>query len=171
MAIDENLRKSEAILEELNRRRQKEIVDVEEQKVKLVIFSLLNDYFAFHGEDIKEILTYHNVYPVPGAPAYIIGIINNRGDIESVISLNRLLGFPDSGKSPKSRIAIASRGAVRSGILVDCIEDVIDVPIKSIKPPLSTLDGQKKDFVSGETIYKGKNVTIFNIGSIFGNMK
>lgn len=166
---DEN--KSDLILNELKRRRAGEkIVEVEEETVKVVIFTLLGEYYAFYGEDVKEILHHSNIYYVPGSPDIILGIINIRGDIESVININRFLGLPESARSAKSRIAVASRGGMRSGILVDSVEDVQDVPVSSIKPAISTLSGAVADFVSGEMMRLEKNVTLLDIGKIFAKI-
>ena len=163
--------KSALILEELKRRRQGKVVDVEEEKVKLVVFSLFDDCFAFYGSEIKEILPLQNIYYVPGAPDFIMGVINNRGDVESVINTNKFLGFPDPETSPQSRIAIAEGAGIRSGILVDSIMDVIDVPKSSIRPPISTIEEGKREFVTGEMAYGNKNVTVLSVGKIFEKLK
>ena len=164
--------KSDRILEQLRKRSVREkVLDVEEEKVKLVIFSLGDDYYAFNGSEVKEILLPPgDISYVPGAPDFVLGVINVRGDIESVIAINTFLSMPESKKTSRSRIAIAVKGGVRSGILVDSIEDVLDVPVSGIKPPLSTLDAFKKECVTGEMIFKGKIVTILDTGKIFGKL-
>lgn len=167
MGVEKN--KIELIREELWKRKSGEkIVEVEEERIKIVIFSLMDDYYAFYGSDIKEILpALTKIFYVPGSPDYIMGIINVRGDIESVININKFLGLSDFKNTPKNRIAIAEKNGLRSGIFVDSIEDVLDVPISSIMPPLSTLNRTIKEFVAGETIYKNQNVTVLDIGRIF----
>ena len=163
--------KSTLILDELRRRETKDkIVDVEENTIKVVIFSLLEETYAFRGPEVKEILPLLPVYYVPGSPDFIPGVINIRGDIESVININRFLGLPDSVTSPKSRIAIVDIGGVRSGIIVDSVEDVIDIPESFVKPPLSTLNKAVREYVSGELMYQDRNVTLLDMGKIFGSL-
>ena len=163
--------KSDLILEEIMRRKEKErIVDVEEKQVKVVIFSLHGDFYAFYGEYIKEILPLMTIYYVPGSPDFIPGVINVRGEIDSVININRFLGLPDSANSQSSRIALAVTDGIRSGILVDSIEEVLDIPASSVKPPLDTLSKSIKEFVAGEFTHKNKLVTILDIGQIFGKI-
>lgn len=163
--------KSDLILEEIMRRKEKErIVEVEEKKVKVVIFSLHRDFYAFYGEYIKEILPLMTIYYVPGSPDFIPGVINVRGEIESVIKINRFLGLPDSANSPSSRIVLAVTDGIRSGILVDSVEEVFDIPASSIKPPLDTLSKSIKECVAGEFTQKDKLVTILDIGQIFGKI-
>lgn len=155
-------------MEELRRQKGKEaLVDVEAEHMKIVIVTLGSGLYAFPGADIKEILPSLDISPVPGAPGFIPGIINNRGDIESVISLNKFLGLSDRARTAASRIVMASKAGVRSGILVDAVLDVVDVPLNMIRPPLSTLDHAIKELVAGEMIYGGRTVVMLDIGRLF----
>ncbi len=168
MSDQANQGKSRAILEEIKKNRdQGPIVNVDEEEIKLVIFTLHGDYFAFYGADIKEILPLGKINYVPGSPDYILGITNVRGDVESVIDINGFLEFPARSETKQDRIIIASKKGVRSGILVNSVEDVLDIFQSSIKPPLSTLNENIKPFVVGETLYKNQNVTLLDIGRIF----
>ncbi len=159
-------RRNDLILEEL-RKRKETIVDVEAEYVKLVIFALCDGLYAFPGADVKEILPLMEIFPVPGAPDFIPGVINNRGDIESVINLNKFLGLPDSDRTAASRIAMASNAGMRSGILVDAVIDVVDLPLNSINPPLSTLDYAIKELVTGEITYNNRTVVMLDVGRLF----
>ncbi|MHB8880563.1 MAG: chemotaxis protein CheW [Thermodesulfovibrionales bacterium] len=164
-------RKSDLIIEELRKRKKKEApVNVEAESLKVVIFLLGDGLYGFPGADVKEILPYTDMSPVPGAPDFIPGVINNRGDIESVISLSRYLGLPDSNRTAASRIAMASKSGVRSGVLVDAVLDVADVPLAAIKPPLSTLDQAIKELVTGEMMHNGRTVVMLDIGRLFDKL-
>lgn len=160
--------KSDRILDEAKKRQaQEETVQVEEKKVKLVVFTLLDNYFAFYGQDAREILPVLKVYFVPGSPDYILGIINVRGDIQSVLDIKNFMQLPASESRDENRIIIAEQKDVRSGILVDSVEDVLDVPESSIKGTIGTLDDSVGYYVVGETTYKGHNVTLLNVGKLF----
>jgi purine-binding chemotaxis protein CheW len=94
---------SETTLDQvLTQRREsrQEIVNVDEPTVKLVIFALGEKYFAFHGERIREILAQADVFFVPGSPASLEGVINVRGDIESVIRPHEMLHLPENNMRP-----------------------------------------------------------------------
>lgn len=173
MTKDTEKRKSDRILEKIRNRKEKnKSTEAEEEKNELVIFRLAEDYYAFFGSDINEILPYESVTFVPGCPEYITGIINVRGDIESVLDLHRLMGLSPAEPTKQSRIIIGSKGEIRSGILVDSVEDVISVSMSSVKRPIATLDKRIKDFsIGGETIYEEKYVSILDIEKIFEKMQ
>ena len=161
-------RKSDQVLEEIRKRKEREgIVDVEEKKIKVVIFSLQGDFYAFYGEYIKEILPFMTIYPVPGSADFIPGVINNRGEIESVININKFLGLAAAAPALSGRIALADAIGVRSGILVDTIEEVLDIPLTAVQPALDTLSPAIKEFVAGQFEHQEQYVTILDIGKIF----
>lgn len=155
--------KSDQILDELKRRqRTKDVVDVEEERVKLVIFSCGGHRYAFYGNDIREILPSYEISWVPCLPEYLPGLINVRGDIESVIDIRHFLG-EELNHQGKHLIAMAVKGTFHSGIMIDSIEDVVDIPVNSIHAPLTTLSGAARDLVAGELEYAGAMVTLLDI--------
>ncbi|OGU06531.1 MAG: hypothetical protein A2075_08265 [Geobacteraceae bacterium GWC2_58_44] len=158
--------KSELILNELKlRQRTKELVDVEEERVKVIIFTCAAKRYAFYGGDVREFLPACEISWVPGLPDYLPGLINVRGDIESVIDIRPFLG-EEKCDGFKGLIAMAVRGDFRSGVMIDSIEDVVDVPQSAIKPPLSTLNGAARDLVLGELEYGRGLVTLLDIGKL-----
>ncbi len=164
-------KKSQEILEIVEaKQNETAIADVNVVSIKLVIFTLQNGYYAFGRESIKEILPTGKINAVPGVPDYILGVINVRGDIESVIDINGFLGLPEQGAGSSKNIIIAEGAGVRSGVLVNTVEDVMDFPEDSIQPPLTSLNDKIKQFVIGETEYKGKSVTVLNAKEIFKNI-
>ena len=164
-------KKSQEILEIIEtKQNETALADVDMVSVKLVIFTLPNGYYAFEGESVKEILPAGKINEVPGVPDFILGVINVRGDIESVIDINGFLGLPEQEKSSSKNIIIAEGAGVKSGILVNSVEDVMDFPEDSIQPPLASLNDKIKQFVIGETEYKDLSVTILNTKKIFKNI-
>lgn len=158
--------KSELILEELKKRqRTKEVVDVEEERVKVVIFLCGANLYAFYGCHIREILPSCEISWVPSLPDYIPGLINVRGDIESVIDLRHFLG-EEKSSTGLSRIAMALHGDFRSGIMIETVEDVVDIPLSSIHPPLATLHGAARDLVIGEIAYGGNTISLLDVGKL-----
>ena len=168
------------ILDELQQKQLKLISDaslhrqadsLEEAKIKimeLVVFKLSGDYYAFESVNVKEILPYSYTTPIPGCPETIKGVLNVRGDIESVLNLHRLLGLDECEPTSQSRIILAHSETIRSGIFVDSVEDVIRIDKELIKPPISTLTPTIKSFAAGgETFYHGNYVILLEIKKLF----
>jgi purine-binding chemotaxis protein CheW len=160
--------KSERILSEIKLLREREKVrDVDEPVEKIVIFSLSGGFYALPGRDVLEILPADEIYPVPGTPPCIPGLIKVRGDIESVLDLRSVLGLP-AGGDRDGLVLLASSGSIRSGVLIDTVEDVADVARSAILPAPSTLGGDVREFVAGRLDFGGRNVVLLDLDKIFG---
>jgi purine-binding chemotaxis protein CheW len=170
MPAEREIHKSDRILSEIRLLREREkIKDVDEPLEKIVIFSLSGDLYGFPGGEVLEILPVEEISPIPGMPSCIPGLITVRGDIESVLDLRSVLGLP-AGEERESLILMASSGSIRSGVLIDTVEDVADVPRSSILPPPSTLGGDVRDYVSGQLEHGGRNVAMLDLTKIFARV-
>lgn len=149
------------------RAAQQDIVNVDEPQVQLVVFVLGKAWFAFHGERIREILSFTEVFFVPGGPPSLEGVINVRGDIESVIRLHELLGLADSGVDQASSILMGRGFGMHSGIRVDRIIDVVDVGQRSIQTPPGTLAEPLRDYVLGVLRLREQPVTVLDLDALF----
>lgn len=163
---------SAATLDEiLSQRRaaRNDVVDVDEPTVKLVVFALGQDWFAFAGEQIREILAQAAVFFVPGCPPSLEGVINVRGDIQSVIRLHDLLHLPAGGSGPQGAILLAHTPHISSGIRVDQVIDVIDLPQSRLQPPPATLSSDWRALVTGVTQIQERPVSVLNLEQLLSD--
>lgn len=141
--------------------------DIDEPQVKLVVFTLGEQWFAFHGTDIREVLADSEVYFLPGCPPSMEGVINVRGDIESVIRLRTVLGLPDVDTPATSRILLAKTATMHSGLRVDRVEDVLDVAQSDVQPPPHTLPEHLRSRVLGIVMYRSHAVHVLDLAALF----
>lgn len=147
----------------------RETINVDQPAVKLVIFALGDAYFAFLGERIHEILAQADVFFVPGCPPSLEGVINVRGDIESVIRPHEILHLPATGTECTSSILLGSGGGIRSGIRVDRVVDVVDVPQSTIQPAPATLPEHLRTLVLGMLRFQEQTVAVLDLDKMFAD--
>lgn len=147
----------------------KDIIDVDEPVVKLVMFSLGERDFAFLGESVREVLPGNEpVYFVPGMPLAVEGVMNVRGDIESVIGLHTLLQLKNQGDQTRhSAILLAKGKTMHSGLRVDCLLDVVDIPESQIQPPPESLPEHLNQFVTGLLQFKQRAIAVLDLDKVF----
>lgn len=151
--------------------QQQDIVDVDEPVIKLVIFSLGEQYFALAGESVREVLPgTETVFFVPGMPASVEGVINVRGDIESVVQLYTLLQLPNTLEKNSlhlTTILLARSKQMHSGLRVDRLLDVVDIAQSQVQPPPEALPDYLKPYVSGLLQFNGLAVAVLEIDALF----
>ena len=93
----------EARLKDVNRilkDRAKELSEAPEQEVitedciEVVEFVLAYEKYAVESNFIDEVYPMKDFTPVPGTPDFVLGIINLRGKIMSVIDIRKFFDLP-----------------------------------------------------------------------------
>lgn len=148
---------------------RREWIELDEPMIKVVIVALADQHFAFPGEGIREILARARVFFVPGCPPSMEGVVNVRGDIETVIRLQTLLRLPESEPGPASAILIARGNGVVSGLRVDRVLDVLDVPRSSILPVPATFPTRWSTLALGVIHREEQPVTLLNLDALLGD--
>lgn len=155
----------------LSQRREarQDIVNVDEPTVKLVIFALADQHFAFYGERIREILAQADVFFVPGSPASLEGVINVRGDIESVFRPNEMLHLPENPSATTGAILLGRGNGMSSGIRVDRVVDVVDLPQSRILAAPATLPEHLRVLVLGVLQFQNQPVAVLDLDKMFAD--
>lgn len=156
--------KSDTILSQIsNLSLAEKIVEIDEERISLLIFQLGDYLFAFRGSQAREILPFIEVTWIPGATSLIPGVINVRGDVTAVIDLKEILGIHETERGKTDGFFIMVwEGDGRNGILVDNIVDVVELPISENGQLLPTLDERFKRFAVSQFEYDHKMVIVFD---------
>jgi purine-binding chemotaxis protein CheW len=163
------------------RRREKQVVDVELEKTLLVVFRLQSQpqdpgapqpalgygFYGLPASAVESIVPVEEITYVPGTPSWILGVVNVRGDIESVLDLKAVLGLGQAEITSESRLLIAEDGDLRSSLLVDQMVDIVEVSPSVINPPPPPQEGGKGIYIAGEMEYADAVLVLLNLSEIF----
>lgn len=114
------------------------------------IFYLEPEWYSVDTEMLEEVITVGPIAYVPYTPGFVHGLINLRGNVVVVVDIREFFGLEGIKLKKESRIMIVKVGKKTTGILVDYVSDVIDIPLKDIQPPLATIKGPRAEFIKGE---------------------
>ena len=96
----------------------------EDPILQWVTFRLDNESYGINVMQVQEVLRYTEIAPVPGAPSYVLGIINLRGNVVTVIDTRQRFGLDPVEVSDNTRIVIIEADKQVVGILVDSVAEV-----------------------------------------------
>lgn len=129
--------------------RQETLEALPEHVIKHVSFILNDEIYAINAARVNEVLRYTDITPVPGAPGFILGIINLRGNVVTVIDARTVFGLSREEVTPQSRIIVVEIEDFVLGVLVDRVAAVVDLNQHEIEVPPSTGQEASARFIQG----------------------
>ena len=117
--------------------------------LQVVAFGLKNEEFAIDIQQLREVLKYVNITPLPQSAEFIEGVINLRGDVIPVVDLRKRFGISEGSVDTKTRIIIVEISGSLLGLVVDQVSEVLHFPADQIQDPPKGMLGSKSGFIEG----------------------
>ncbi|EWH09460.1 chemotaxis protein CheW [Catenovulum agarivorans DS-2] len=114
-----------------------------------VTFKLDDETYGINVMQVQEVLRYSEIAPVPGAPDYVLGIINLRGNVVTVIDTRSRFGLNPSEVTDNSRIVIIEAEKQVIGILVDSVAEVVYLKSSEIDSAPNVGTEESARFIQG----------------------
>lgn len=114
-----------------------------------VTFRLDDETYGVNVMQVQEVLRYSEIAPVPGAPSYVLGIINLRGNVVTVIDTRQRFGLPSADVTDNTRIVIIEVDRQVVGILVDSVAEVVYLRQSEIENAPNVGNEEAARFIQG----------------------
>ena len=121
----------------------------ENEELRWVTIHLDNEVYCVNVMQVREVLRYTEIAPVHGAPEYVLGIINLRGNVVTVIDTRMRFGLQPAEVTEGSRIVIIEAEKQIVGILVDSVSEVVDIKVSDIDPAPNVGTDESAKFIKG----------------------
>jgi len=169
MTLNSSKEKSK-MLKERARALAKEPKGIEEDEshLEVVEFMLAHERYALELTHIREVYPLKELTPLPGTPDFVLGIINIRGQILSIIDIKRFFDLPEKGLTNLNQVIILQSDEMEFGILADEILGTRLIPASVIQSSLPTLTGIRAEYLKGVT---GDRVVILDGEKIVSDEK
>jgi purine-binding chemotaxis protein CheW len=123
----------------------------EDEVFQRVTFQLENETYGINVMQVQEILRYTEIAAVPGAPDYVLGIINLRGNVVTVIDTRSRFGLMPAEITDNTRIVIIEAEKQVIGILVDSVAEVVYLKKSEIEDAPYVGTEESSQFIQGVT--------------------
>lgn len=136
----------------------------ESNSEKFVVFCLNDELFAVPAERVVEV--FHlpsSITPLPNTPEWLMGITNLRGEIVSVVDLQKFQSGKSSTLSPKSKLIVyrSKRSDVSIVFAADKLSEILALSESEID-----FSARKRQFISGSACFKSKTLNLIDIEEI-----
>ncbi|MFQ5643415.1 MAG: chemotaxis protein CheW [Thiogranum sp.] len=124
-------------------------VNENDKIIQWVTFRLADETYGINVMQVQEVLRVSEIAPVPGAPHYVLGIINLRGNVVTVVDTRIRLGLEATEVTDSTRIVIIEGSRHVVGILVDCVAEVVDLCTSELESAPNVGNDESAKYIQG----------------------
>lgn len=141
---------------------ESEFIDQEKnkKKVRVLSFSLGEENYCIDIKSAKETVKLNRITRVPNTPKFILGVINLRGEIISLVDIGYFFALKELEKREDAKVIISDINGPLTGILVDKIKNTLDIEQNLIQSPLVTIKTDLAEYTKGQ-VQLDKEILIF----------
>lgn len=151
------------------RRNAKEAIDKNDEVLQWVTFKLDSETYGINVMQVQEVLRYTEIAPVPGAPLYVLGIINLRGNVVTVIDTRSRFGLESSEVTDNTRVVIIESEKQVIGILVDSVAEVVYLKASEIDIAPNVGNDESAKFIQGVSNRDGELLILVDLNKLLSD--
>lgn len=157
------------VLEQVRRAQQNRLAPetIDSPQQQYLTFRLNKEWYALNVYQLVEVLPPPRITRVPSVPDHILGVMNFRGEVLSIIDLKKFFGFPRNEYTTDQAIVVVEQGEVRTGLLVDEIGDLIGLALEDLSEEPMLAGQAQRVFFEGAVHLDEVLLSVINLEGIF----
>jgi len=137
----------------------------------LVVFKLGQEEYGIEINNVQGINRMSEITHFPGAPIFITGMVNLRGDIIPILNLRTLFNIQDSGILEASKFLVVEFKNNRVGIIIDSTSEVLRFSKRYVEKATGVFDRKDSYINKIAKLNDGKRIVlILNLKSLLSFM-
>jgi len=157
--------------EQISRKAQQEEIIYQQWAT----FRVDHELYGVDVMQVKEVLRFSEITPVPGAAASVLGIINLRGNVVTVIDTRQLFRISPAQPDDETRIIVVELNESEViGLVVDSVDEVINLPQNEVDraPNASNTsnDENSQRFVQGVCYHHEMLIILLDLGRMLASI-
>jgi len=119
--------------------------------MEVLSFMLAGERYAIEARFVVETMPLRELTSFPGLPSFIMGIVNVRGRILTVMDIKKFFDLPESGLTDLHKLIIVRYRELEVGIVADVLLGIQALAQERMQPSLPTLTGIREKYLAGVT--------------------
>ena len=142
-----------------------DIAPEEGDHVALAVVELDEEYFGVELDAVQEFCEIAHISPIPCCPKHILGAINLRGNLLTLLDLRAALNLPPATQI-SNKAVVARLGEHAVGVSVDEVHDVIYLRQEEIQAAPAMLREQSGAEIKGAVHYAEKMMVVLDLPAL-----
>lgn len=122
------------------------------ERLEVVEFLLGQERYGLETSFIREVHPLRELTPLPCTPSFVLGIINLRGEVISVIDIRQFFQLAAPAPAESNMVIVLQKAAMRFGMLADAVLGVRRVLAGAVQPSIAAVTGIGADYLKGVTL-------------------
>ncbi|OYT17114.1 MAG: chemotaxis protein CheW [Bacteroidetes bacterium 4572_77] len=114
-------------------------------------FLLSDEKYAINSIFVSEVIYINELTKLPCTPPFIMGLINVRGKVLSVIDIKMFFNIPSKGITNLNKVIIVKYNDIEIGILADDILGNFNIQLEELQTEVTTITEVDDSFIIGVT--------------------
>jgi purine-binding chemotaxis protein CheW len=140
----------------------------ESQFNRWVTYRLADEIYGINVMQVQEVLRMSEIAPVPGAPSCVLGIINLRGNVVTVVDARELFGLSSSDATDQTRIMIVEINKLIVGLLVDSVAEVVNIQNSDIDSAPNIGNEENSRYIQGVFSKNNEILILVDLNRLMG---
>lgn len=129
----------------------------------LAVVGLGNQYFGLDLSWVREFINIRAVTPIPCCPQHIVGNINLRGEVMTLVNIQKALNLTDDSRESPQKAVVFEVNDVVAGLTVDEVIDVTALSSAQIAPIPAAASASYREFLQGMILYNNQYLNILDL--------
>ncbi len=144
-----------------------EDIEKDDLRNRFLTFHLGEESYGIEISQITEIIVMQQITKVPDLPESIIGVVNLRGKVISVMDMRKRFHLQSREYDDRTCIIVVDINSISIGLVVDTVSEVLTIEESQISPPPAIHSGIKNNYVMGLGKVGREVKILLNIDKIF----
>jgi len=150
-----------------NLRQSIESLNVTNKLIPLAVIGLGNEYFGLNLELVRAFTDISNLTIIPCCPSHIVGNMNLRGEIVTLVDIRNVLNLPPTSVSVGSKAVVVQVDDIVAGLPVDQVLEMVELNSADLTPLPATLSNLGEPYLRGTAFFREKILKVLDLPKLF----
>ncbi|HEY9597087.1 MAG TPA: chemotaxis protein CheW, partial [Cyanophyceae cyanobacterium] len=140
---------------------------ITEELISVAIVGFGNEYFGLDLDLVREFTDISNLTPIPCCPNHIVGNMNLRGEIVTLVDIRNHLNVAKVPINIGSQAVVIQVDDIVAGLPVDRVLEMADISPSKLTPLSAILPDSEQQYLRGTAVFQEKIVRVVDLPRLF----
>jgi purine-binding chemotaxis protein CheW len=132
-------------------------------QMPIAVVGLGGEHFGIALDTVREFINIRSYTPIPCCPKHIVGNMNLRGEILTLVDIRNILNLPATTVNTGTKAVVINVDDIVAGLPVDEVLDVMYLHPETVNPVPIAVSAGSSAYLKGTISYQDKNLSLIDL--------